>query len=119
MTTSPQTQPDYAELLRFLMQPFLDTPTALRVDCEKCADGTRIWVRMAFEGADKGRIFGRGGRNVQAVRDVLNGVAKAAGQTATLEIYGGHQGDEPSEQASRPRPARSLPKPRSTRSEPH
>jgi hypothetical protein len=113
MTHSLQPQPDYAGLLRFLMQPFLDTPEALRVDCENCADGSRIWVRMAFEGADKGRMFGRGGRNVQAVRDVLTSVAKAAGQSATLEIYGGHQAEESSEREPRPRPSKSLPKPRS------
>ncbi|NDJ19772.1 KH domain-containing protein [Myxacorys almedinensis] len=111
MTHPRQTQPSYADLTRFLMQPFLDSPEALRIDCETCADGSRIWVRLAFEGADKGRVFGRGGRNIQAVRAVLNGVAKAAGQTANLEIYGGQQADEGAGQESRPRSS-NAPKPR-------
>jgi predicted RNA-binding protein YlqC (UPF0109 family) len=110
MTNARPTSPNYVELLRFLMQPFLDSPEALRLDYEECADRSRVWVRLAFEGADKGRVFGRGGRNIQAIRAVLDGVAKAAGQSATLDIYGGQQADE--ERESRPRPSKSAPKPR-------
>jgi predicted RNA-binding protein YlqC (UPF0109 family) len=96
--------PNYAELVRFLMQPFLDSPDALKVDCEFAR--SRVWVRVALEGADKGRVFGRGGRNVQALRNALNGVAKTAGQTVNLDIFGGN----PVEDSDRP--PRSMPKPK-------
>jgi len=43
---------------------------------------------MAFEGEDKGRVFGRGGRNIQAVRLVLQAVAQAFGDSAHLEVFG-------------------------------
>ncbi len=102
--------PDYTRLIRFLVQPFLETPDALRVDCELLAGGARVWVRLAFEGTDKGRVFGRGGRNVQAIRSVLEGVAKAAGQTVNLDIHGSGR-DEGEERPPRDRP-QNRPSPR-------
>ncbi|BAU14926.1 hypothetical protein LEP3755_54820 [Leptolyngbya sp. NIES-3755] len=102
--------PDYAGLIRFLVQPFLETPDALRVDCEVLVNGSRIWVRMAFEGTDKGRVFGRGGRNVQAIRSAIEGVAKAAGQTVSLDIYGGGQHRDNDDDRP-PRQPRSSPRP--------
>jgi len=42
---------------------------------------------MAFDGEDKGRVFGRGGRNIQAIRTVIQGVAKIAGESVYLDIY--------------------------------
>ncbi len=97
------TTPDYAGLIRFLMQPFLDSPDAMRIDCEVGAGGSRVLIRLAFEGTDKGRAFGRGGRNVNAVRTVLAGVAKAAGQSANLEIFGGQPHDDGADDRGRPR----------------
>ena len=79
--------PDYVGLVRFLVQPFLETPDSLKVDCE-ISSRSRVWVRLAFEDVDKGRVLGRGGRNIQAIRSVLEGVAKAAGHTALLDVYG-------------------------------
>ena len=103
--------PDYAGLIRFLVQPFLETPDALRIDCEVLSNGSRVWVRLAFEGTDKGRVFGRGGRNVQAIRSTIEGVAKAAGQTVNLDIHGGVQREESDERPPRDRP-QSRPSPR-------
>jgi len=52
----------------------------------------RVLIRLAFEGDDKGRVFGRGGRNVQAVRTVIQAVAKASGHSAHLEVFGSQTG---------------------------
>lgn len=79
--------PDYVGLVRFLVEPFLESPTSLRVDCERSNAKERVWIRLAFEGADKGRVFGRGGRNIQAIRTVIQAVAQAAGQFVHLDIY--------------------------------
>jgi predicted RNA-binding protein YlqC (UPF0109 family) len=113
--------PDYAGLVRFLVQPFLETPDSLKVDCEISAR-SRVWVRLAFEDTDKGRVLGRGGRNIQAILNVLEGVAKAAGHIALLDVFGtqkegsDHGSDEsfsPSRSEVPPRPSgapRVLPK---------
>lgn len=126
MADNSSIHPDYAGLVTFLVKPFLETPESLRVDCEVVANRSRVWVRLAFEGTDKGRVFGRGGRNIQAIRSVLEGVAKAAGYSAVLDIFGSQSDrDSESERPSGgshgdvpPRSApRSVPKPRPQLSE--
>lgn len=80
--------PNYVGLVKFLMQPFLEDPESLSVDCEISPTLKRAWVRIAFESADKGKVFGRGGRNIQAIRTVISAAAELTGQSVYLDIYG-------------------------------
>lgn len=91
--------PDYRQLVQFLIQPFLEQTEALSVDCEVNARTGRVLIRVAFEAEDKGRIFGRGGRNIQAIRTVVQAAAKLAGQSAHLDIYNGEGNSTDSESA--------------------
>ncbi len=79
--------PDYDGLVRFLIEPLLESPSLLSFDCEQISSTKRVWIRLAFEDNDKGKIYGRGGRNIQAVRNVLQTAAQTAGETLYLEIY--------------------------------
>ncbi len=79
---------DYAKLVQFLLQPFLESPDSLSVDCEVSPSTARVWIRVAFEGEDKGRVFGRGGRNIQAIKTVIAATATLAGHSVYLDIYG-------------------------------
>nr|WP_040483536.1 KH domain-containing protein [Lyngbya aestuarii] len=106
---NPSASPDYAQLVRFLIEPFLETPDSLRVDCERSLAQQRTWIRLAFEAEDKGRVYGRGGRNIQAIRTVLSAIAEAAGESVYLDIY-----DNQSNGSSRPRVSPSRPSPRRT-----
>lgn len=83
--TSPQS--DYAELVRFLVKPFLEEPDKLSIHCETYANG-KIWVRLAFADADKGHVFGRNGRTIQAMRSVVETAGKLANQSVHLEVFG-------------------------------
>ncbi|NEO33611.1 MAG: KH domain-containing protein [Symploca sp. SIO3C6] len=83
------TSPDYESLVRFLIEPFLESPNSLSVDCEDSNSNGRVWIRLAFEGTDKGRVFGRGGRNIQAIRTLIKAIGQAAGQSVYLDIYEG------------------------------
>jgi predicted RNA-binding protein YlqC (UPF0109 family) len=121
-TASLKTPPDYAGLVRFLVKPFLETPESLRVDCEVSHTKAKVWIRLAFEGSDKGRVFGRGGRNIQAIRSVLEGVARSVGYAAYLDIFGasphGRNDETEHDAAEKPSPRRNSgtkapPKPRS------
>jgi predicted RNA-binding protein YlqC (UPF0109 family) len=85
---SPTASPNYEELVRFLVQPFLESPESLSVDCEISQSLQKAWVRIAFDSADKGKVFGRGGRNIQAIRTVITAAAEVAGQSVYLDIYG-------------------------------
>ncbi len=103
---------DCEALVRFLIQPLLDSPETLKLDCEVSSNKPRIWVRLAFEGDDKGRVFGRGGRNIQAIRTVLDAVGQLSGYSVHLDVYGGlsqnshGDGGEESEKPQSRRPPR-------------
>jgi len=81
--------------VRFLIEPFLEFPESLRVDCERFSSIRKTWVRLAVEAEDKGRVYGRGGRNIQAIRMVLTALAKASSETVYLDIYNDSESDEP------------------------
>ena len=90
--------PDYTKLIGFLVEPLLESPDSLSIDCEQVNNNRRVWIRLAFEDTDKGRVFGRGGRNLQAIRTVLKTAAVAAGQFLHLDIYEeSHQGSRSSQ----------------------
>ncbi|MEM1392075.1 MAG: KH domain-containing protein [Cyanobacteria bacterium P01_H01_bin.150] len=111
--TNSGTTPDYVSLVNFLMQPFLESPDTLSVDCEISHSTKRAWIRIAFDSADKGKVFGRGGRNIQAIRTVISAAAQAAGQSAYLDIYGSNESREDAPtSSSQERHGRELPMPK-------
>jgi predicted RNA-binding protein YlqC (UPF0109 family) len=69
------------------VEPFLEFPDSLCIDCEKCRNNQRIWLRVAFEAEDKGKVYGRGGRNLQAIRTVLETTASSRGESIHLYLY--------------------------------
>ena len=81
--------PNYSELLRFLLEPLLNPSESISVDCEQLNSTQRVWLRLAVDTEDKGHIYGRGGRNLTAIRTVLNAAAKATQQSIYLDVYGG------------------------------
>ena len=85
--TETITSPDYNGLVKFLLEPFLEDPRSLHVDCEQLDQTQKIWLRVAFDSTDKGKVFGRGGRNIQAIREILKTTAAIAGQSIYLDIY--------------------------------
>ena len=85
--TETVTSPDYNGLVKFLLEPFLEDPESLHVDCEQLDQTHKIWLRVAFDSTDKGKVFGRGGRNIQAIREILKTTATIAGQSIYLDIY--------------------------------
>ncbi len=84
--------PDYEQLVRFLFQPFLSEVAAMAVDCEYTIDHHRIWIRVAVAISDRDSAFGRGGRNIQAIRTVLQAAAEAVGQSIYLDVHGSNSG---------------------------
>lgn len=84
-----ESQTDFEALARFLLEPFLDQPETLKFHAETLAGGKKLWLRAAFdENEDKGRVFGRGGRNIKAMRDVIGAAAKLSGMIVNLSVFG-------------------------------
>ncbi|WP_235071043.1 KH domain-containing protein [Leptolyngbya sp. Heron Island J] len=96
--------PDFEALVKFLVTPFLESPDALRLDFEPLSDGQRLWVRVAFDGEDKGRVFGRGGRNIQAIRKVLKATGSLHNCSVHLDVYGESSHDSNGGASDRGRP---------------
>ncbi|MGA1262867.1 MAG: KH domain-containing protein [Prochlorothrix sp.] len=86
-------QPDYIALVRFLLEPLVDSPSSLKVDCEILGQGSRVFIRVAFDEEDKGKALGRGGRNLKAVQSVVRAVGQLAHQTVNIDVFGGHGGE--------------------------
>lgn len=115
-TNQKNTNIDYAKLVRFLIEPFLESADSLSVDCEVSQSTARVWIRIAFEGEDKGRVFGRGGRNIQAIRTVIAAAAALSGYSVHLDIYGSGafntlSGSEETEVTTKQKEKRDIPKP--------
>jgi uncharacterized protein len=94
VTASPTSSdaPDYGQLVKFLFQPFLSVVEELSVDCEYTIDRHRVWIRVAVANTDQGSAFGRGGRNIQAIRTVVQAAATTVGQKIVLDVYGNNAG---------------------------
>lgn len=90
---SSLTKPNYIELIEFLVTPFLGTPDALRLDCETSSDQSKLWIRLAFDPSDNGRVLGRGGRTIQSIRRVVDIAAGLANQKVHIEVYGMQRDD--------------------------
>jgi uncharacterized protein len=107
--------PDFPGLVRFLVEPFLGTPDSLRIDCEKNTVQSKVWIRVAFKGEERGKVFGRGGRNIQAIRTIVRATAALSGWSAYVDVYGDSEHEGGGDQRPRsgpPRRSPDKPKPR-------
>jgi uncharacterized protein len=86
-SASHNSSPDYEGLVKFLLEPFLEESESLSIDCEYLNSSNKIWLRVAFNTADKGKVFGRGGRNIQAVSTILKTAATNVNQYLYLDVY--------------------------------
>lgn len=72
------------ELVEYIAKSLVDDPTSVRVS-ERMARGlTEIELRVAPE--DVGRVIGRGGRVVNAMRALVRVAASRQGKRADLEV---------------------------------
>jgi uncharacterized protein len=99
VSTQPSDLPDYEQLVKFLFQPFLSAADAIGVDCEYTVDRHRVWIRVAVATPDRDTAFGRGGRNIQAIRTVVQAAATAVGQSIHLDVYGSSSSSRQSDSA--------------------
>jgi uncharacterized protein len=79
--------PNYPELVQFLVTPLLEDPKSLIVDAEHTLNGQRVWLRVSISSSDKGKVFGRGGRTIQAIRYVIEAAARTHSQQVHMEIF--------------------------------
>ena len=85
--SSQVTPPDYGAIVRYLIEPLLEQPESLKISCEFSRGNQRVLVRVALGDNEQGRVLGRSGRNLEAMRTVLDAAAQAVQQTVRLEVF--------------------------------
>jgi predicted RNA-binding protein YlqC (UPF0109 family) len=73
-----------AELLAYLARELVDDPGAVRVDSEE-REGALV-LRLHVAPDDVGKVIGRGGRIVRALRTVVRASAVREGRRVVVEI---------------------------------
>jgi uncharacterized protein len=73
-----------AELLAYLARELVDDPAAVYVETED-RDGTLVFLLHVAED-DLGKVIGRGGRIVRALRTVVRATAVREGRRVLVEI---------------------------------
>jgi predicted RNA-binding protein YlqC (UPF0109 family) len=72
------------ELLEFLVQSLVDDPEAVKID--ELENGGEAMLRIHVAQGDVGKVIGRQGRTVKAIRAVLGIVERRAGKRVQIEI---------------------------------
>ena len=73
------------ELLELLSRRLVDDPSAVRVEELDDEDGTRV-LRLHVAPDDRGKVIGRQGRTVRALRTLARASAGRSGRRVRLEI---------------------------------
>jgi uncharacterized protein len=73
-----------SELLAYLARELVDDPAAVRVESEDRGDAVVLRLHVAPE--DVGKVIGRGGRIVRALRTVVRASAVRDGRRVLVEI---------------------------------
>ena len=75
--------PDISELVRHLARQLVDQPDAVEVETK---DGSPILYEIRVAPDDQGRIIGRDGRTIQAIRTLVAAAAKKSGESCNVEL---------------------------------
>ena len=76
---------DFEAFLRDVLTPLLDHPDAFRV--EVAGEGRRRDVLVYADPRDRGRIIGKHGRMISAMRTLCKAAGEKAGVVVELELY--------------------------------
>jgi hypothetical protein len=68
------------ELVRFLIESLVEQPDAMKI--EKIDSGDSVRFEVSLDPDDVGKVIGRGGRIIKAIRTL----ARAAGSTEGLHV---------------------------------
>lgn len=83
-TAMDEAKPDYGELVRFMIQQIVSRPEAVEVAVEQ--DGHRVTVRIKTAPDDLGKVIGRNGRHIEAVRMVVRAASLRPRDRVYVEV---------------------------------
>ena len=71
-------------LLILLVRPIVDEPD--RVEVEASESDTRVDLELRVAPDDIGKVIGRGGRTIRAIRTVVKAASVKAGKRVNVEV---------------------------------
>ncbi|HEY1333752.1 MAG TPA: KH domain-containing protein [Myxococcaceae bacterium] len=74
------------EVLLYIARGLVDDPDAVAVEEERGDGVVRLLLTVAAD--DRGKIIGRGGRTIRAIRDVVRAAATRSGVNVQVELVG-------------------------------
>ena len=77
-----------AELLAYLARELVDDPDAVRVETEERDDALVLVLRLHVAPDDVGKVIGRQGRIVRALRTLVRASAVREGRRVLVEVAG-------------------------------
>ena len=72
------------DLLRFLVAGLVDDPESVEVNGEE--RGTRVELTLRVAREDMGKVIGKGGRTINAIRKVMKAASVKAERRVTVEV---------------------------------
>ncbi|MGH7609437.1 MAG: KH domain-containing protein [Candidatus Dormibacteria bacterium] len=76
--------PDYGALVRYMVENMVSRPD--QVDVEEERDGHRVTVRVKTAPEDLGKLIGRGGRHIEAIRLVTRAASLRPRDRVLVEV---------------------------------
>jgi predicted RNA-binding protein YlqC (UPF0109 family) len=77
---------DTEELLRFLVTSLVESPDAVKISRRQ--EGTLTVFDIELEPDDVGKVIGRKGRIIKAIRTVVRAAGGAGGEHVDVEVLG-------------------------------
>lgn len=72
------------EVLEYIAKSLVSDPEAVQVT--EVTNGGTVNLRLTVAPEDMGKVIGKGGRTVRAIRDVVRAAATKSGVAVTVEI---------------------------------
>jgi hypothetical protein len=76
--------PDYGELVRFMVEHIVSQPESVEVAVHQ--DGHRVTVRVRTAPSDLGKVIGRSGRHIEAIRMVVRAASLRPRDRVYVEV---------------------------------
>lgn len=82
--SGPKTVTDLIGFVDYVVRALVDNPTAVKVNLEE-AEGRRV-IAIRCEKADIGKIIGKNGKTIMAIRQLVTGAASRANEQINVEV---------------------------------
>ncbi len=73
------------KLLQTILEPMLDYPEALVITTEDTP--AKISYKISVHEADAGRVIGRGGRTIKAIRIIMSNAERDASKKVFVDLH--------------------------------